>query len=73
MENAMYKLIESDKYDLRLQVCNVVEKANNLNRTLASEWPDLDGYQLNAYDRLVEEMEELESMFKHIRNRRKTA
>ena len=69
----MYKLIESDKYDLRLQVCNVVEKANNLNRTLASEWPDLDGYQLNAYDRLVEEMEELESMFKHIRNRRKTA
>ena len=52
----MYKLIESDKYDLRLQVCNVVEKANNLNRTLASEWPELDGYQLNAYDRLVEEM-----------------
>jgi protein-tyrosine phosphatase len=69
----MYKLIESDKYDLRLQVCNVVEKANNLNRTLASEWPDLDGYQLNAYDRLVEEMEELESMFKHIRNRRRAA
>ena len=68
-----YKLIESDKYDLRLQVCNVVEKANNLNRTLANEWPELDGYQLNAYDRLVEEMEELESMFKHIRNRRKTA
>jgi protein-tyrosine phosphatase len=68
-----YKLIESDKYDLRLQVCNVVEKANNLNRTLASEWPDLDGYQLNAYDRLVEEMEELESMFKHIKSRRKAA
>ena len=68
-----YKLIESDKYDLRMQVCNVVETANNLNRTLASEWPDLDGYQLNAFARLQKEMEELESMFKHIRNRRKTA
>ena len=68
-----YKLIESDKYDLRLQVCNVVEKANNLNRTLANEWPDLDGYQLNAYDRLVEEMEELVSMIEHIKSRRKAA
>ena len=68
-----YQLIESDKYDLRLQVCNVVEKANNLNRTLASEWPELDGYELNAYDRLVEEMEELESMFNHIKSRRKAA
>ena len=54
-------------------MCNVVEKANNLNRTLASEWPDLDGYQLNAYDRLVEEMEELVSMIEHIKSRRKAA
>jgi protein-tyrosine phosphatase len=69
----MYKLIESDKYDLRLQVCNVVEKANNLSRTLASEWPDLDDYQLNAYDRLVEEMEELVSMIEHIKSRREAA
>ena len=69
----MIKLIESDKYDLRLQVCNVVETANNLNRTLASEWPDLDGYQLNAYDRLVEEMEELVSIIEHIKSRRKAA
>jgi len=56
-----------------MQVCNVVETANNLNRTLASEWPDLDGYQLNAFARLQKEMEELESMFKHIRNRRRAA
>jgi protein-tyrosine phosphatase len=68
-----YKLIESDKYDLRLQVCNVVEKANNLNRTLANEWPDLDGYQLNAFDNLVGEMEELVSMIEHIKSRRKAA
>ena len=68
-----YQLIESDKYDLRMQVCNVVETANNLNRTLASEYQDLDSYQLNAFARLQKEMEELESMFKHIRNRRKTA
>ena len=65
-----YKLIESDKYDLRMQVCNVVETANNLNRTLANEWPDLDSYQINAFNRLVKEMDELESMIKHIRNRR---
>ena len=69
----MIKLIESDKYDLRMQVCNVVEKANNLNRTLASEHPDLDDYQLYAFARLQKEMEELESMFKHIKNRRKSA
>lgn len=67
-----YKLIDSDKYDLRMQVCNVVEKANNLNRTLASEYQDLDSYQLNAFARLQKEMEELESMFKHIKNRRKS-
>jgi hypothetical protein len=65
-----YKLIESDKYDLRMQVCNVVETANNLNRTLASEYQDLDSYQINAFNRLVKEMDELESMIKHIRNRR---
>ena len=69
----MYKLIESDKYDLRLQVCNVVERANDLSRALASEYQDLDGYQLNAYDRLVEEMEELVSMIEHIKSRRKAA
>ena len=46
----MYKLIESDKYDLRLQVCNVVEKANNLNRALATEWEYLDVYQIQAYE-----------------------
>ena len=68
-----YKLIESDQYDLRLQVCNVVEKANNLNRSLASEWPELIDYQLNAYDRLVVEMEELVSMIEHIKSRRKAA
>jgi hypothetical protein len=69
----MIKLIESDKYDLLMQVCNVVEKANNLNRTLASEWPYLDSYQLNAYDNLVGEMEELVQMFEHIKSRRKAA
>ena len=68
-----YKLIDSDKYDLRMQVCNVVEKANNLNRTLASEWPDLDDYELNAYKRLTEEMQLLESMLEHIKSRRKAA
>lgn len=69
----MIKLIESDKYDLRMQVCNVVETANNLNRTLANEWPDLDGYQLNAFARLQKEMEELVSMIEHIKSRRKAA
>jgi hypothetical protein len=68
-----YKLIESDKYDLRMQVCNVVEKANNLNRTLASEWPELDDYQINAFKRLTEEMQMLESMLEHIKSRRKAA
>jgi hypothetical protein len=69
----MYKLIESDKYDLRLQVCNVIEKASNLNRTLASEWPSLDIHQLYACDLLVEEMAELVSMIEHIKSRKKKA
>ena len=68
-----YKLIESDKYDLRMQVCNVVERANDLSRALASEYQDLDGYQLDAFARLQKEMEELESMFNHIKSRRKAA
>ena len=68
-----YKLIDSDKYDLRLQAANVVEKANNFARTLANEWPDLDDYELNAYKRLTEEMQMLESMLEHIKSRRKAA
>ena len=57
-----YKLIDSDKYDLRMQTCNVVEKANNFARTVANEWPELDDYQINAFKRLTEEMQMLESM-----------
>lgn len=68
-----YKLIDSDKYDLRLQACNVVEKANNFARTLANEWSVLDDYELNAYKRLTEEMQMLESMLEHIKSRRKAA
>jgi hypothetical protein len=69
----MYKLIESDKYDLRLQVCNVVEKANNLNRALATEWEYLDVYQIQAYESLIDEMVELDAMIHNIKNRRKSA
>jgi hypothetical protein len=68
-----YKLIDSDKYDLRLQAANVVEKANNFARTLANEWPIFDDYELNAYKRLTEEMQMLESMLEHIKSRRKAA
>jgi hypothetical protein len=68
-----YKLIDSDKYDLRLQACNVVEKANNFARTLANEWSVLDDYELNAYKRLTEEVQMLESMLEHIKSRRKAA
>ena len=69
----MYKLIESDKYDLRLQVCNVVEKANNLNRALATEWEYLDVYQIQAYESLIDEMVELDAMIHNIKSRRKSA
>jgi phage-related protein len=56
-----------------MQACNVVEKANNFARTVANEWPELDDYQLNAYKRLTEEMQMLESMLEHIKSRRKAA
>jgi len=69
----MYKLIESDKYDLRLQVCNVVEKANNLNRALATEWEYLDVYQIQAYESLIDEMVELEAMIYNVKKRGKVA
>lgn len=69
----MYKLIESDKYDLRLQVCNVVEKANNLNRALATEWEYLDVYQIQAYESLIDEMVELEAMIHNVKKRGKVA
>ena len=69
----MYKLIESDKYDLRMQVCNVAERVNDLSRALASEYQDLDGYQLHAFARLQKDMEELVSMIEHIKSRRKAA
>ena len=68
-----YKLIDSDKYDLRMQACNVIEKANNFARTVANEWPELDDYQINAFKRLTEEMQMLESMLEHIKSRRKAA
>ena len=68
-----YKLIDSDKYDLRLQAANVVEKANNFARTLANEWEVLDDYELNAFKRLTEEVQMLESMLEHIKSRRKAA
>ena len=69
----MYKLIESDKYDLRMQVCNVVEKANNLNRALATEWEYLDVYQIQAYESLIDEMVELEAMIHNVKRRGKVA
>jgi hypothetical protein len=65
-----YKLIESDKYDLRMQVCNVVEKANNLSRSLASESEYFDGYHIQAYESLTGEMVELEAMLHNIRSRK---
>lgn len=68
-----YKLIDSDKYDLRLQAANVVEKANNFARTLANEWSILDDSELNAYKRLTEEVQMLESMLEHIKSRKKAA
>jgi len=68
-----YKLIDSDKYDLRLQAANVVEKANNFARTLANEWEILDDSELNAFKRLTEEVQMLESMLEHIKSRRKAA
>ncbi len=69
----MHKLLESDKYDLRLQVCTVIDRANNLHRALASEWEYLDVYPIRAFDNLVIEIKELEAMIEHIKSRRKAA
>jgi hypothetical protein len=66
----MHKLIEDDKYDLRLQASNVAEKLANFNRHLASEWEYLDDYALRAFAGLVAEVDELAAMINHIKSRK---